>query len=121
MNDDYTKAGVPMLTVTHGKRVTRNNILGYTVLLAFVAVAVAFTSIGGFVYLAVALVLNGLFLRGAIGLWRREDEAAEGDEYKAERKFFRLSLVYLFAHFAALLVEAALRGVSFLPQLLVVF
>ncbi|PLS23512.1 heme o synthase [Neptunicoccus cionae] len=121
MNDDYTKAGVPMLTVTHGTRVTRNNILGYTVVLALVALGTAFTSIGGPVYLAVTLVLNALFLRGAIGLWRREDSAAEADKYADERKFFRLSLVYLFAHFAALLVDAALRGFAFMPQLPVVF
>lgn len=121
MNDDYTKAGVPMLTVTHGKRVTRNNILGYTVLLAAVAVVTAFTSIGGPVYLLTALVLNAMFLRGAYGLWRREEAAAMADKYADERKFFRLSLVYLFAHFAALLVDAALRGFSFMPQLPVVF
>ncbi|MBR9863213.1 MAG: protoheme IX farnesyltransferase [Rhodobacteraceae bacterium] len=121
MNDDYTKAGVPMLTVTHGTRVTRNNILGYTVVLALVALGTAFTSIGGPVYLVVALVLNALFLRGAFGLWRREDSAAEADKYADERKFFRLSLVYLFVHFAALLVDAALRGFAFMPQLPVVF
>lgn len=121
MNDDYTKAGVPMLTVTHGTRVTRNNILGYTVVLALVALGTAFTSIGGPVYLAVALVLNAMFLRGAFGLWRREDAAAESDKYADERKFFRLSLVYLFVHFAALLVDAALRGFAFMPQLPVVF
>nr|WP_325249641.1 heme o synthase [Amylibacter sp.] len=121
MNDDYSKAGVPMLTVTHGTQVTRNNILGYTVLLALVAIGTAFTSIGGPVYLAVALILNGLFLRGAFALWRREDAAAEADKYAAERKFFRLSLVYLFAHFAALLVDAGLRGFAFMPQLPVIF
>ncbi|WP_069300250.1 heme o synthase [Neptunicoccus sediminis] len=121
MNDDYTKAGVPMLTVTHGTRVTRNNILGYTVVLALVALGTAFTSIGGPVYLAVALVLNAMFLRGAIGLWRRGDSVAEADKYAAERKFFRLSLVYLFVHFAALLVDAALRGFAFMPQVPVVF
>ncbi len=109
MNDDYTKAGVPMLTVTHGTRVTRNNILGYTVVLFAVAIATAFTGIGGPIYLATALILNVMFLMGAVKLWKRTDADADGDEYGAERKFFRLSLVYLFASFAALLGDAALR------------
>jgi protoheme IX farnesyltransferase len=121
MNDDYTKAGVPMLTVTHGTKVTRNNILGYTLVLMVVALATAFTSIGGPIYLITAVVLNALFLRGAFGLWKRADDAATADKYAAERKFFRLSLIYLFAHFAALLVDAALRGFAFMPHLPVVF
>jgi protoheme IX farnesyltransferase len=109
MNDDYSNAGVPMLTVTHGTRVTRNNILGYTIVLFVVAVATAFTGIGGPIYLATAAVLNVLFLIGAVKLWKRTDTQADGDKYAAERKFFRLSLVYLFASFAALLGDAMLR------------
>lgn len=114
MNDDYTKAGVPMLTVTHGTRVTRNNILGYTVLLFVLAIGTAFTSIGGPIYLTTAVVLNVMFLIGAFKLWKREDADADGDAYAAERKFFRLSLVYLFAHFAALLGDAVLRAFDLL-------
>ena len=114
MNDDYTNAGVPMLTVTHGTRVTRNNILGYTVLLFVVAISTAFTGIGGPIYLATAMILNVLFLIGAVKLWKRTDAQADGDKYAAERKFFRLSLVYLFASFAALLGDAVLRGFDLL-------
>jgi protoheme IX farnesyltransferase len=109
MNDDYSKAGVPMLSVTHGTRVTRNNILGYTVVLFVLAIGTAFTGIGGPIYLITALVLNVLFLIGAVKLWKRTDADADADKYGAERKFFRLSLVYLFASFAALLGDAALR------------
>jgi protoheme IX farnesyltransferase len=110
MNDDYTKAGVPMLTVTHGKRETRKQILIYTILLAPVALAISFTSIGGPVYFAVALVLNALFLLGAWGLWKRREEAAEADRYATEKSVFKLSLYYLALHFTALLVEAGLRA-----------
>ena len=112
MNSDYSKAGVPMLTVTHGKRVTRNQILAYTGLLAVVSLLTAFTTIGGPVYFATAVVLNILFAKGAIGLWSRTEEAAEADDFRLERSFFKLSLAYLFLHFAALLVEAGLRGLD---------
>jgi len=105
---DYGDAGVPMLTVTHGRKSTRLHILVYTFLLAAVCVGAAFTSIGGPFYLTVALVLNALFIRGAVQIWRRDDAAAEADNYAAERKFFKLSLLFLFVHFGALLGEAAL-------------
>ena len=109
MRSDYDDAGVPMLTVTHGRRATRVHILVYTVLLAVLAVGTAFTSIGGPVYLATALVLNALFLRGAVRIWRRDEATCETDNFRVEKKFFRLSLWYLFLHFGAILVEALLR------------
>lgn len=108
MRSDYDDAGVPMLTVTHGRRVTRAHIMAYTVLLAILAVGTGFSAIGGPVYLGVAIVLNALFVRGAIKIWQRDEGAAEADNFAAERKFFRLSLWYLFAHFGAILTEAAL-------------
>ena len=110
MNDDYTKAGIPMLTVTHGRRATRVHILAYTFLLAPVAVGAAFTSIGGPVYLVASVLLNMWFIAGAFKIWRRTEEVAIADKYRAERKFFRISLLYLFLHFGALLTEGILRG-----------
>ena len=97
-----------MLTVTHGRRSTRVHILVYTLLLAALAVGTAFTSVGGPVYLAVALVLNALFIKGAWDIFRRDEAASETDNYKTEKRFFKLSLLYLFAHFGAILVEAGL-------------
>ncbi len=107
---DYGDAGVPMLTVTHGRDSTRRHILGYTVLLAPVGVGLALTSVGGPVTLIAAVILNGLFLKGAFDIWRRDDAAAETDNYAVEKKFFKLSLYYLFLHFTALLVDAAIGG-----------
>ncbi len=107
MKADYDEARVPMLTSTHGRKSTRKHILVYTILLAPVALAAAFTGIGGPIYLAVSIVLNAVFLIGAVGLWRRTEDQAQADKYKAERKFFRFSLLYLFLHFSALLVQKA--------------
>ena len=80
---DYSDAGVPMLTVTHGRDVTRFHILAYTLLLAPVAGWLALTSVGGPVTLAAVVVLNLLFLKGAVDIWRRDDAAAEADNYLA--------------------------------------
>jgi len=109
MRSDYDDAGVPMLTVTHGRRSTRRHILAYTVLLAVFALGAAFTGIGGPIYLAVSLVLNALFLRGAWRILRRDETASETDNFKVERGFFKLSLLYLFLHFGAILLEAVLK------------
>lgn len=108
MRSDYDDAGVPMLTVIHGRRATRVHILIYTILLAALAIGTAFTSVGGPVYLAAALVLNALFLKGAWDIFNRDEEASEQDNFKTERRFFKLSLLYLFAHFGAILIEAGL-------------
>jgi len=110
MKDDYSKAGVPMLTVTHGRKSTRAHVLVYTILLAPVALAAAFTSIGGPVYLAISAALNAGFLYGAWRIWRRDEAAAEADAYRVEKQVFRFSLYYLFLHFGAFLLEAALRS-----------
>ncbi|MGM0585755.1 MAG: heme o synthase [Pseudomonadota bacterium] len=107
---DYGKAGVPMLPNVAGRAATRRQIWIYTVLLAAVALAPAFTQVGGPVYLAVALALNGVFLRGAWRILRRDEGAAQADRMKAEKSFFGFSILYLFGHFAALLAEAGLRA-----------
>jgi protoheme IX farnesyltransferase len=112
MKSDYDDAGVPMLTVTHGRRATRAHIIAYTVLLAPVAVWLALSSVGGPVTLVTALALNAWFLKGAVRIWRRDEPVAEADGYKVEKAFFRFSLYYLFLHFGALVADAALRGLG---------
>ncbi len=109
LKKDYDTAGVPMLTVTHGRKETRRQILIYTVLLAPVAIWAALTSIGGPFTLAVAVILNGVFIKGAYDIWRRDETVAEADKYAVEKRVFKFSLVYLFAHFAAFLIEAVLK------------
>ncbi len=111
-NEDYKAANIPMLPVTAGTRVTRRQILAYSVLLAPIAIAPAFTQIGGPLYFAVAIAFNAVFLFGAFRLWQRNDEVADADTYRAEKRFFMFSILFLFAHFVALLAEAALRALD---------
>ncbi len=108
MREDYHRAGVPMLTVTHGRKATRAHIMAYTALLAAFSVGAGFSGLGGPLYLAAAVVLNALFLLGAGRIWRRDEAAAESDHYAVEKRFFRFSLVYLAVHFGALLCDALL-------------
>ncbi|QUS35129.1 heme o synthase [Falsirhodobacter algicola] len=109
MKSDYRDAGVPMLTVTHGRRATRAHVLIYALLLAPVAIGAGFTSIGGPIYLAVAVLSNAVFIAGCWRIWRRDEPVAEVDGYRVEKRVFAFSLLYLAAHFGAFLAEAALR------------
>ncbi|MDO9526400.1 MAG: heme o synthase [Gemmobacter sp.] len=110
MKSDYEDAGVPMLTVTHGRTVTRNHILGYTIALLPIGVGIAFSGIGGPFTLAVSLILNAMFLLGAVRIWQRAEPEAVADNYAVERRFFRFSLAYLFLLFGAFIVESALKS-----------
>jgi protoheme IX farnesyltransferase len=95
---EYAKAGLPMLPVTHGAKFTRLHVLFYTVILVAVTVLPFATRMSGWIYLASALVLGGIFLRLAWRIWvDYSDERA--------RRTFRYSIVYLTALFAALLVD----------------
>ncbi|MCO4796192.1 heme o synthase [Amylibacter sp.] len=112
MNEDYSKAGIPMLTVTHGKKSTRNHILTYTVLLTPFSIGLAFTSIGGPIYFTLSIILSLMFLLGAWKLFRRDERIATEDNYNDERKLFKFSLFYLFLLFTALLIEALMQSLD---------
>ena len=96
--DDYARAMVPMLPVTHGVQYTRWQILFYTVLLVLVTVLPWATGMSGLFYLGGALVLGIVFLWYA---WHLMDPP---DELYAMR-VFNYSIVYLMALFAFLLVD----------------
>ncbi len=113
MKEDYSEAKVPMLTVTHGRKVTRRHIMVYTVLLVPVAMALGFTSIGGPVYLVTAGLMNAGFLFGAWAILRRDEDMATADKYKVEKHVFTFSLLYLFVLFGALFAEAVLHGLGY--------
>jgi protoheme IX farnesyltransferase len=96
--NEYAKARLPMLPVTHGVAYTARHVLLYTVGLVAVSLLPFCTGMSGLVYLAAALVLGAIFVGYAVALWRRY-----GD--KLARATFRYSIVYLAALFAALLVD----------------
>ncbi|RJP70610.1 MAG: protoheme IX farnesyltransferase [Comamonadaceae bacterium] len=96
--EDYRKAGLPMLPVTHGSEFTRLQILLYTVVL-FAACLMPFVMrMSGWFYLVVAVALSIGFCGYAFVLWRHYSDALA-------RKTFRFSLIHLSLLFAALLVD----------------
>ncbi len=109
VKNDYDNAKVPMLTVTHGIRKTRFNILVYTFILAAVSLSIAFTNIGGPFYFVIALALNGYFMVGSLKIFLRPDNNKFKDNFKIEKHIFLFSIFYLFTHFTAILFEAILR------------
>ncbi len=111
VRSDYENAGVPMLTVTHGRAAARRHILAYALLLVPVSLWLALGPVGGPASLAAAVVLNLMFSWGAVRICLRDEAAARSDGYAAEKAFFRASLFYLFLHFGAFLADAALRQV----------
>jgi heme o synthase len=96
--DDYARAEIPMLPVTHGVPYTRWNILLYTILLVIVSLLPAFTGYTGLIYLGGAAVLGIGFLYYAIRMMNPPDE------YFAMRTF-KYSIIYLMALFAFLLAD----------------
>lgn len=95
---DYAKAGLPMLPVTHGAKFTRLQVLLYTFILCAVTLLPYAVKMSGHVYLGAVIVLNLLFLSYAWRLYR-----AYSDELA--KRTFRFSIFYLTALFAALLVD----------------
>jgi protoheme IX farnesyltransferase len=96
--DDYSRAQVPMLPVTHGVEYTRLHVLYYTVLLLVVTVLPYLTGMSGLFYLGGALVLGAGFLYYAIVLLNPPNE-------RFAMKVFNYSIVYLMALFAFLLAD----------------
>ncbi|HTC51044.1 MAG TPA: heme o synthase [Steroidobacteraceae bacterium] len=96
--DEYARAGIPMLPVTHGVAHTRLQVLLYTVLLVLVTLLPFMTRMSGLIYLAAALVLDGLFLYHALVL-------KISTRQELPMRVFRFSVNYLMWMFAALLVD----------------
>lgn len=104
---EYKKANVPMLPVTHGAKVTRNQILIYTLLLAPLALAPVLTGLGGVIYAVTATLLGGVFVKLAVDVWRSDAGAVpvRPESAKAAKRLFAFSILYLFLLFAALMIE----------------
>jgi protoheme IX farnesyltransferase len=96
--DDYEKAGIPMLPVTHGNEFTRLFILLYTILLVLVTIMPYLAGMSGLIYLVTALTLGGIFLWYTV---RLKIDAS----FELPMRVFRYSINYLMILFAALLVD----------------
>jgi protoheme IX farnesyltransferase len=96
--EDYARAGVPMLPVTHGKPYTRLQVLLYTLILFAVSLLPYAIRMSGLVYLLAAVALGVAFVAYALRIYFAYSDALA-------QKTFRYSIVYLAALFAALLVD----------------
>jgi protoheme IX farnesyltransferase len=95
---EYARAGLPMLPVTHGRKFTQLHVLLYTVILVATSLMPFAYGMSGWLYLAAALALGGIFLAYAWMIFRRYEDAVA-------RATFKYSIVYLALLFAALLVD----------------
>jgi protoheme IX farnesyltransferase len=96
--EDYAKAGVPMLPVTHGKEYTRLQVLLYTLILFAVSLLPFAIRMSGWLYLAAAVLLGAVYLGYAVRIYTAYSDPLA-------QRCFRFSIVYLAALFAALLVD----------------
>jgi protoheme IX farnesyltransferase len=96
--EEYAKAGLPMLPVTHGRRYTQLQVLLYSLILFGVSLLPFAIRMSGWLYLAAACVLGAIFIGYAIALYARYSD-------RLAQRAFRYSIVYLAALFAALLVD----------------
>jgi protoheme IX farnesyltransferase len=96
--EDYAKAGVPMLPVTHGKEYTRLQVLLYTIILFATTLLPFATGMSGWLYLVAAVALGVSFLVYAARIYFAYSDALA-------QKTFRFSILYLAALFAALLFD----------------
>ena len=112
--EDYAKAGVPMLPVVKGAAATRRAILGYSVVIAMLGLVPTLTGLGGLLYFGLAGLGGAIFIAlafklaaskagdipaGATGLYDVKANA------KDARNLFAFSILYLFCLFAALIAE----------------
>ncbi len=110
IKSDYAKVGIPMMPVVRGQVSTRRQIFVYSLLLVPVAAAPWFIGGTGAIYGVTALVLSLIFLALSVSVATRI--SADGDAMKPEKRMFAFSIIYLFALFAALVVDrvAAYQG-----------
>jgi protoheme IX farnesyltransferase len=94
---EYGRAAVPMLPVVAGEAATRRQILGYTLLLVPVTLALGLVGLGP-LYLIAAVVLDGVFLWLAWRLWQTPSK-------RLARRTFFWSLWYLALLFVAMVVD----------------
>ncbi|MBV8938821.1 MAG: protoheme IX farnesyltransferase [Alphaproteobacteria bacterium] len=101
-NEDYRRAHIPMLPVTHGIAATTAQMLGYTCALAAISLLPALLGMQGALYAAGALALNACFLWHAFTV-RRNPSGSHA------MRMFGFSILYLFALFGLMLADRLLQ------------
>jgi protoheme IX farnesyltransferase len=96
--EEYAKAGLPMLPVTHGRRYTQLQVLLYTLILFGVSLLPFAIRMSGWLYLAAASILGLIFIGYASALFMRYSD-------RLAQRTFRYSILYLALLFAALLFD----------------
>lgn len=96
--EEYAKADVPMLPVTHGVEFTRLQVLLYTIIMVAVTLLPFATGMSGVVYLGGVVILNAIFLYYAIKMQSGKDDSIP-------IKTFAYSIIYLMLLFALLLID----------------
>ncbi len=99
-NEDYKRAGIPMMPVVAGEQATKRQMVLYTLILVPLAIAPALLGHAGWFYGAVALGLSLLFVFSAIKVHFDQTQ-------KSARLMFGYSVFYLFALFLGLMIDAA--------------
>ncbi|MFM2059211.1 MAG: hypothetical protein RLY71_3596 [Pseudomonadota bacterium] len=100
--EDYARAGLPMLPVTHGNEFTRLQVFLYTLILFAATLLPFIQGMSGWVYLVAAVLVGGRFIQMAWQLLRAYSEALA-------RRTFRFSILHLSLLFGALLADHYLR------------
>ena len=100
--EDYARAGIPMLPVTHGEPETRRQILLYSLVLVPVTLGLVPLGVAGWIYGIPAALLGAVFIGGAVRLARWPSPARA-------MRLFGFSILYLFALYALLTIDALFR------------
>jgi protoheme IX farnesyltransferase len=96
--EDFARAGLPMLPVTHGQKFTRLHVLLYTLILIASTMLPFIYGMSGWIYLATVLLLDGMFLYYAVRIYTAYSD-------RLAQQTFRYSVVYLAGLFTALLLD----------------
>ena len=99
-NEDYKRAGIPMMPTVVGEKSTKIQMLIYTLVLFPITLLPFLLGFAGYVYLASAVILSGFFVITAFKVLLSED-------MKHARLMFSYSVFFLFALFLAVMIDAA--------------
>ena len=106
--EDYAKADIPMLPITHGIEYTKFHILLYTIIMIIVTILPYLIGMSNLLYLVSAIALGAGFLYWSLAM-------IYGSNERAPIETFRYSIFYLMALFVALLADHYLMPVDYLP------